>query len=119
MAFASSPVPWPAGRSSQRPGPPTRRWRARTAGSGRSSCGRPLTARGPFANGFPEIPMVLGRLTGRTVGAVEPGEECVVAAWSAGVEGRKHFAGTALFGDDGGLRAMARATWIRLTQAES
>jgi hypothetical protein len=78
-----------------------------------------LDCPGAFANGFPEIPMVLGRLAARLVRAVEPGEECVVVAWSAGVEGRKHFAGTALFGVDGELRATARATWIRLTQAES
>lgn len=78
-----------------------------------------LDCPGAFANGFPQIPMVLGRLTGRPVAAVEPGEECVVVGWSAGVEGRKHFAGTALFGADGELRAIARATWIRLIQAES
>lgn len=78
-----------------------------------------LDCPGAFANGFPQIPMVLGRITGRLVAAVEPGEECVVVGWSAGVEGRKHFAGTALFGADGELRAIARATWIRLIQAES
>lgn len=78
-----------------------------------------LDCPGAFANGFPQIRMVLGRLAARAVRAVESGEECVVVAWSAGVEGRKHSAGTALFGDDGALRARARATWIRLTQAES
>lgn len=78
-----------------------------------------LDCPGAFANGFPEIRMVLGRLTARPLQVVEPGEECVVVAWSEGVEGRKHVAGTALFGDDGTLRAMARATWIRLTEGAS
>lgn len=78
-----------------------------------------LDCPGAFANGFPEIPMVLGRLAARLVGAVEPREECVVVSWSAGVDGRKHLAGTALFGADEALRAIARATWIRLTQAGS
>lgn len=78
-----------------------------------------LDCPGAFANGFPEIQMVLGRLAARLERSVEPGEECVVAGWSAGVEGRKHFAGTALFGVDGELRATARATWITLTQPGS
>jgi len=74
-----------------------------------------LDCPGAFANGFPQIHMVLGRLAVRLVRAVEPRKVCVVVGWSAGVEGRKHFAGTALFGDDGELRAVARATWIRVT----
>jgi hypothetical protein len=78
-----------------------------------------LDCPGAFAHGFPEIPMVLGRFGARVLRAVEAGEECVAVGWSAGVEGRKYFAGTALFGDDGELRAIARATWIRLTQSES
>ncbi|MGH3047036.1 MAG: hypothetical protein ACRDNC_08555 [Gaiellaceae bacterium] len=78
-----------------------------------------LDCPGAFANGFPEIPMVLGRLAARGMQAVEPGEECVVIGWSAGTEGRKHFAGTALFGNNGALRAVARATWIRLIRAVS
>ena len=78
-----------------------------------------LDCPGAFANGFPKIQMVLGRLAARLERSVEPGEQCVVVSWSAGVEGRKHFAGTALFGVDGELRATARATWIRLTQPGS
>lgn len=78
-----------------------------------------LDCPGAFANGFPEMPMVLGRLAARPVQAVESAEECVVVGWSEGVEGRKHLAGTALFGIDGALRATGRAIWIRLTQGES
>jgi hypothetical protein len=78
-----------------------------------------LDCPGAFANGFPEITMVLGRLAVQLVRPVEPGTECVVVGWSEAVEGRKHFAGTALFAADGELRAVARATWIRVTPSNS
>ena len=78
-----------------------------------------LDCPGAFANGFPEITMVLGRLAVQLVRPVEPGTECVVVGWSEAAEGRKHFAGTALFAADGELRAVARATWIRVTPSNS
>jgi hypothetical protein len=40
------------------------------------------------------------------------GERCVVASWPLGEEGRKLYAGTALFAADGELLALARQTWI-------
>ena len=43
------------------------------------------------------------------------GERCVVAAWAIGVEGRKHFAGSALYSAKGVPVAVARATWIQIT----
>jgi len=72
-----------------------------------------LDCPGAFANGFPAVPMVLGRLAARVLRPAHPGDKSVVVGWSEGVEGRKHIAGTALFGVDGELRAVARATWIR------
>jgi hypothetical protein len=78
-----------------------------------------LDCPGAFANGFPAVPMVLGRLAARVLRPAHPGDNSVVVGWSEGVEGRKHFAGTALFGVDGELRAVARATWIRLRPAVS
>jgi hypothetical protein len=77
-----------------------------------------LDCPGAFANGFPEIAMVLGRLSAEVVRPVRPGEPCVVVGWSEGSEGRKHFAGTAIFGDDGQLVAFARATWISLVPTD-
>jgi hypothetical protein len=77
-----------------------------------------LDCPGAFANGFPEIAMVLGRLSAEVVGPVKPGQSCVVLGWSEGSEGRKHFAGTAIFGDDGQLLALARATWISLAPTD-
>jgi len=56
--------------------------------------------------------MVLGRMTGRVLRVPDLGERCVVASWPLGEDGRKLFAGTALFAEDGELLALARQTWI-------
>lgn len=55
---------------------------------------------------------VLGRLAGRVEHLPHAGERCVVVGWPLGEEGRKLYAGTALFGEDGRLLGAARATWI-------
>ena len=57
--------------------------------------------------------MLLGRLHGRVDRLPEAGERCVVVGWPLEWEGRKGFAGTALWSADrGDLLACARATWI-------
>jgi hypothetical protein len=56
--------------------------------------------------------VVLGRMAARVDRVPADGEQCVVASWPLGDEGRKHFAGTALFSADGELLALARQTWI-------
>lgn len=56
--------------------------------------------------------MLLGRLRGRVDRLPEPGEQCVVVGWPLGRNGRKGYAGTALFSRGGELLACARATWI-------
>jgi hypothetical protein len=57
--------------------------------------------------------MLLGRLHGRVDRVPETGESCVVVGWPLGREGRKGYAGTALWSADrGDLLARARATWI-------
>ena len=55
---------------------------------------------------------VLGRLTARVDHLPHPGERCVVIGWPLGEEGRKLYAGTAVFGEDDRLLGSARATWI-------
>lgn len=55
---------------------------------------------------------VLGRLAARIEHLPHAGEPCVVMAWPLGEEGRKLYAGTALFGQDGRVLGSARATWI-------
>jgi hypothetical protein len=55
---------------------------------------------------------VLGRLAARIEHLPHPGERCVVLGWLLGEDGRKLYAGTALFGEGGRLLGAARATWI-------
>ena len=57
--------------------------------------------------------MLLGRLHGRVDRVPAAGERCVVLGWPLGRDGRKGYAGTALWSADrGDLLARARATWI-------
>jgi hypothetical protein len=56
--------------------------------------------------------IVLGRMTARVDRVPEAGEGCVVASWPLGEDGRKLYAGTALFSAAGELLAIARQTWI-------
>ena len=56
--------------------------------------------------------VVLGRMTARVNRVPEAGETCIVTAWPLGEQGRKLFAGTALFAEDGELLALARQVWI-------
>ena len=55
---------------------------------------------------------VLGRLAARIDHLPHAGERCVVLAWPLGEDGRKLYAGTALYGEDGRIIGAARATWI-------
>lgn len=55
---------------------------------------------------------VLGRMAARVLRVPDVGARCVVVSWPLGEDGRKLFAGTALFAEDGELLAIARQTWI-------
>ena len=55
---------------------------------------------------------LLGRLTARVERLVRVDEPCVVIGWTIGNEGRKFYAGTALFDSTGQLCAYAKAVWI-------
>jgi hypothetical protein len=55
---------------------------------------------------------MLGRLCARLEHPVDAGEQCVVIGWRIGIEGRRHYAGTALFDSSGRLCAYAKAVWI-------
>ena len=55
---------------------------------------------------------VLGRMTARVVRVPDVGERCVAASWPLGEDGRKLYAGTAMFAEDGDLLAIARQIWI-------
>jgi len=72
-----------------------------------------LDCPGAYATGVPgRGTVVLGRLAARVERVPEAGERCVVVGWPLGSEGRKHGAGTALFGGSGELLGIARALWI-------
>lgn len=55
---------------------------------------------------------MLGRLSVRIVKPVRAAERCVITGFTLGHEGRKYYAGTALFDATGALCAVARAVWI-------
>jgi hypothetical protein len=55
---------------------------------------------------------MLGRLTARIERPVRSQERCVVIGWTLGNEGKKFFAGTALFDANAKLCAYAKAVWI-------
>ena len=56
--------------------------------------------------------IVLGRMTARVHRVPAVGERCVAASWPRGEDGRKLYAGTALFAEDGELLALAQQIWI-------
>jgi len=58
---------------------------------------------------------LLGRIVFEQHGPVAAADEHVVTGWQVGEDGRKLFAGTALFAADGTLLASAKATWFQMT----
>jgi hypothetical protein len=56
--------------------------------------------------------VLLGRMAATIRSAPAAGEPHVVMGWRVGAEGRKRFAGSALFSAAGELLAFARSTWI-------
>lgn len=65
----------------------------------------------------PGLVTLLGRMHGEIHRLPENGETCVVAGWRIGQDGRKHFAGTALYGANGDVLARASAIWIELDRS--
>jgi hypothetical protein len=57
-------------------------------------------------------------LSGRLIGQIETplrcGEPCVIAAWPVGIDGRKLYAGTALFNAEGQIIGSTLATWFSM-----
>ncbi len=58
--------------------------------------------------------IVLGELCARIDGDLMPNEECVVIGWPLQIDGRKRFAGSAVFSGSGRTVAVGRATWIEV-----
>jgi hypothetical protein len=63
--------------------------------------------------------IVLGQLSAHVATEVRAEERCVVLGWRLGSEGRKYFAGTAVFSESGELYAQAKATWIAIKHPSS
>jgi hypothetical protein len=55
---------------------------------------------------------LLGTMTGEVIRAPKAGEECILIAWPLAKDGRKEFAGVALYSADGELLARAHQVWI-------
>ena len=68
-----------------------------------------------FAKGVVGEYTLLGRMACEIHNRPQRGDTCIVASWPGATEGRKHFATTALFDQEGGLMAKARQTWISLS----
>jgi hypothetical protein len=56
--------------------------------------------------------LLLGEMQAHVDRRVHVGESCTLIGWRIGHEGRKHYAGTAIFDEGGELCARARSTWI-------
>ena len=68
---------------------------------------------GAYAAGDPgRGEVVLGRMTARIDRLPHEGERCVVVGWPLGEDGRKLYAGTAVYGHDGEALAVSRQIWI-------
>ncbi len=61
---------------------------------------------------------VLGRLTTQLLKPIEAGPEYPVVGWPIGEEGRKFESASAILDPGGEPLALARATWIRIKEAE-
>jgi hypothetical protein len=71
-----------------------------------------------FAAGFPTAgKLVTGRLAVQQLKAIHTGAGCVIMSWPLGIDGRKHFSAACLYQDQE-LRAVARATWIRVANQD-
>ena len=71
----------------------------------------------PGAYSFPEPEtgtILLGELSVDIRDTVIQGEKCVVTGWEISHEGRKHYTGTALFGESGSCCAVGYATWFEV-----
>jgi hypothetical protein len=67
----------------------------------------------------PGRPAVLGRIAAKLTRPIEVGGRYVVVGWPRGEDGRKVYAGSAVFDEDGALHAYAISTWIRLLKEPS
>ena len=77
-----------------------------------------LDCPGGFAWGVTQdnTPSVLGRMAARLVRMPAVEERCIAVGWRLEKEGRKRYAGTAVFTEAGDLCGLSRQTWIQLNR---
>jgi len=73
-----------------------------------------LDCPGYFGVATEPVRALLGRMTGHVKRSVAAGDPCVVMAWPLGRDGRKCYAGSAIWSEHGELLASSRQTWIEL-----
>ncbi|WP_017582944.1 hypothetical protein [Nocardiopsis valliformis] len=73
-----------------------------------------LDCPGGWSSDISGRPIVLGRMTAQVLAAPPVGSTQVVMGHLEAVDGRKVHTGSALYDQDGGLLALARATWIAI-----
>ena len=56
--------------------------------------------------------MHLGRLTAAVDNDLVAGTPCTVIGWPMGRDGRKAYAGTAIYDANGSIRGQAKSVWI-------
>lgn len=76
-----------------------------------------LDCPGGYATGLGSRGPLLGQFAARIDRRVHVDEPCVVVGWPVGSAGRKHYAGTAIFDEDGELCGRALATWLEPRRA--
>ena len=55
---------------------------------------------------------LLGRMTAKVLKPVSANDQIVITGWCIEMEGKKHFAGTALFNQEGECCAYSKQVWI-------
>ncbi len=77
-----------------------------------------LDCPGAFAFAAPPGHVVLlGELAATLPAGAPTGEACVVCAWEIDREGRKHYTGSALFGESGACYGLALGTWFEVPES--
>jgi hypothetical protein len=70
----------------------------------------------PGAFALDAEPILLGRMTAEILDRPAPSTPVIIVAWATGEDGRKHYATTAMFNDQGRMLAHAQQTWIKIAR---
>jgi len=74
-------------------------------------------------SGFAVLPVpedkaiLMGEIAAEVLGEISVQEQCVAVGWPLQVDGRKRYAGAAVFDQKGGLAALARVVWLEVPRS--